>query len=77
MFGSLGNFAGAIREFQTALRLDPNYAEAHNNLGNTFAAIGQLDKAIHHYQAALEIVPDYADGRRNLTLTERAKSQNP
>ena len=39
-----------------ALQVDPNYAEAHNNLGlsNLFGG-GKVDEAIIHYRRAIEI----------------------
>ena len=38
---------------------EPDYAEAHNNLGNALASKGQIDEAIRHYQEALRLAaPD-------------------
>ena len=39
----------AIRQYQEAIRLKPDYAEAHNNLGNALAEKGQMDEAIRQY----------------------------
>ena len=54
------------RPFQKAIEIKPDYAEAHNNLGNALAGRGQVDEAIAHYQKALEIKPDYAEAHNNL-----------
>ena len=43
-----------------ALEIQPDYAEAHNNLGLALAAAEQFDEAIAHYRKALEIKPDDA-----------------
>ena len=42
-----------------ALELKPDYAEAHNDLGNAFYEQGKLDEAVVRYRRALELKPDY------------------
>ena len=49
-----------VEEFQAALRINPDYAEAHYNLGEAYGQQGRLDEAIREYQAALRISPDHA-----------------
>jgi tetratricopeptide (TPR) repeat protein len=44
----------------------PNYAEAHNNLGNALLQKGQLDDAVAQYQTALAIDSNYAEAHYNL-----------
>jgi tetratricopeptide (TPR) repeat protein len=56
----------AIAQYQKALQFKPNYAEAHNNLGNTLLQMGNLDEAIVHYQKAVQIKPDSAEIHINL-----------
>src|SRR5262245_22604223 len=56
-----GDREGAIREYQAALRLDPNYATAHNNLGVALRDRGDREGAIREYQAALRIDPNHTD----------------
>ena len=65
-YGSLGRYQEAIMEFQTALRLNPNYAEVHYNLGNAYKSIGQYDEAVAHYYDELQINPNNADIHNNL-----------
>ena len=55
-----------IEQFQKALETRPDFAEAHNNLGNALLQKGLVDEAITHFQKALEIRPDFADVRDNL-----------
>ncbi len=45
---------------------DPDFAEAHNNLGNALLQKGSVDEAIAHYQKALQIKPDKANTHYNL-----------
>jgi tetratricopeptide (TPR) repeat protein len=54
-----GRLPEAIAEYQAALRIDPDFAEAHVNLTNTLARTpGGLPEAIAEYEAALRIRPD-------------------
>ncbi len=59
----------AMAEFRTAIRIKPDYAEAHYNLGVALAAAGQYDKAIDEYRTAIRIAPDYATALNNLGST--------
>jgi tetratricopeptide (TPR) repeat protein len=63
-----GIIDAAIMEFKMAITLNPNYAQAHNNLGNALAKKGNLDAAIREYQVALKINPKDLDTQRNLEL---------
>jgi tetratricopeptide (TPR) repeat protein len=57
----------AIAEFQAALRINPNDAEAHNNLGVAYSSEpGKLADAISEFRAAVRIKPDYVDAQYNL-----------
>jgi Tfp pilus assembly protein PilF len=55
-----GTLSEAKVEFEAALRIRPDYAEAHYNLGKTLALTGRLREAIVEYQAALRYPPDYS-----------------
>ena len=41
-----GNIPGAITEFKTAIRINPNYAEARSALGGAYFIHDKLDEAI-------------------------------
>ena len=49
-----------------ALELEPDYAEAHNNLGITLKSQSKLDAAVAAYRKAVELKPDYAEAHSNL-----------
>ena len=57
-----GRTAEAIQEYQTALRLYPDYRDARLNLGAAHAQQGNTSEAVREYQAALRINPDDAQG---------------
>jgi len=63
-----GRLDEAIREYQAALRVNPNYAETHYNLGLAYRQQGRLDEAIHEYEAALRINPDDVESHLNLGM---------
>jgi protein O-mannosyl-transferase len=65
----------AIRQYQEAIRLAPNYAHAHHNLGVALHQKGQTDEAISQYRMALRFKPDYADARNNLGTALNEKGQ--
>jgi tetratricopeptide (TPR) repeat protein len=49
----------AIAHFQAALRLRPDYADAHYNLGIALAnRPGSMPEALKHLEAALKLRPD-------------------
>jgi len=61
----------AVREFQIAIQLRPNYANAHFNLAKALEASGNLQVAVTSMQKVLEFLspesPDYAVAQNELT----------
>src|SRR5205807_2135401 len=60
--------------YQEAIRLKPNHAEAHNNLGAALVKLRRFDEAVAHHQQALQLRPNFANGYNNLAnayLTQR------
>lgn len=56
----------SIKEFNTALKLNPKYYPAYNALGVIALNTGNLDKANEFFNKALEIDPTYATAIDNL-----------
>ena len=54
---SRGDFLGALAAAQTAVRLNAEDSEAHNNLGTTLGAKGLVDQAIIHLRWAVQAQP--------------------
>ena len=61
-----GETARAGAAFERALVLQPDLAEANNDLGALLAQQGDLDGAIGRFRAALASTPDYPDALNNL-----------
>jgi tetratricopeptide (TPR) repeat protein len=53
-----GNTEEAIKEFETAVRLDPEFGDAFYNLGSIYRYTGNLAKAEECFQKVLAITPD-------------------
>ena len=66
MFKGLGEFQKSKSCYEKAIQINPDYAEAHNNLGAVFKELGEFQKAISCYEKAIQINPDYADAYDNL-----------
>lgn len=70
------NLATALRDegkhqeagdtYLKALAIDPNYADAHNNLGEIFRDQGKMDEGIKCYLNALAINPDHPNANYNM-----------
>lgn len=52
-----GDYAGAADSYRSFLKLRPNEAAAHSNLGVVLMKLGRYDEAIAEYQAAEKLVP--------------------
>jgi len=63
-----GQVDEAITCYRRALELNPNYADAYNNLGLTFKEKGELDEAITCYRRALELNPNQVNAHFNMSL---------
>ncbi|MGC2829828.1 MAG: tetratricopeptide repeat protein [Candidatus Acidiferrum sp.] len=61
-----GDLAGAVTEFEQAVRLQPDDPTANNALGGMLLASGRVDEAIRHLNTALKGRPDYFDAHYNL-----------
>ena len=47
----------AVFRWERVLEIDPQYAQAHNNLGVAYEALGKTDEAIEAYKRATELDP--------------------
>ncbi len=56
----------AIQEYRLAIAAQPDFPEAHNNLGVVYSNLGKYPEAIACFQQALKINPDCSEAQRNL-----------
>ena len=57
---------GAVEEFEKALQLNPDDANAQFNLGTALLEAGNVAEAIAHFQEAVRIKPDFAIAHNGL-----------
>ena len=65
-FCRLGRIDEAIKLFQQALLIRPNYEEVYNNLGTAFFQKGDLKGAITCFRKAFQIDPKFIAAKKNL-----------
>ena len=70
-----GDFDRAIADFNRAIELKPDYAEAYNNRGNAYSDKGDFDHAIADFSKAIELKPDFPIAYNNRSVVCRQKEQ--
>jgi tetratricopeptide (TPR) repeat protein len=66
-------FLESLAAAQTALKLQPNYPEAENNVAAAYSALHQWDLSIGAAQEALRLKPDFPLARNNLNWAMEQK----
>jgi len=61
-----GKLDEAVQHLDEALRIKPDLADAHCELGQALAKLGRLDEAVQHLTEALSLRPGYAEADNNL-----------
>ena len=56
----------AVTTYKKVLKIKPDYAEAHGNMGIAYKTLGKLEAAIVSYRDAIRLKPDYAEAHSNL-----------
>lgn len=59
----LGNPEVAIKNYNHALKIKPDFADAHNNIGAAFIHMDNSEAAISSYRKALKIKPEHTAAR--------------
>lgn len=70
-----GNYKQAIEDFDRAIRLKPDIAEAFNNRGVTYDYKGDYERAIQDYNQVIKLRPDYAAPFNNRGLVYHEKGE--
>ncbi|PKP56543.1 MAG: hypothetical protein CVT88_10080, partial [Candidatus Altiarchaeales archaeon HGW-Altiarchaeales-1] len=66
LFYNLNEFEEAEKEYRKAIRINPNYAGAHNNLGLLLQNLKRYKEAEKEYREAIRINPNLAGAHYNL-----------
>ena len=67
-----GNYSGAVKSFNRALRLYPTDVWALNNRGLAYQKQGKIKKARRDFEEALRIEPGFEQAKKNLADLEAA-----
>ena len=64
-YNELKQFERAIKYFDEAIGLKPDFTEAYNNRGNSHLGLEQYERAFEGYNQAIKLKPDFADAYYN------------
>jgi Tfp pilus assembly protein PilF len=64
-------FDEAIAEYERAITLAPDFAEAYSNMGTALRDSDRVDEAINAHRYALQLRPDLAEALNNLAIALR------
>jgi superkiller protein 3 len=73
----VGRSPKAIGYYEEALRLRPDSAEVHCNLGSFLLQVGKLPEAVEQFEQALRISPEYVEAHFNLGLALEKLGRTP
>ena len=72
-----GDYDRAIGELQAAIKDNPRFKKAYNQLGVLYGRVGLYDKAADQFRCAVELDPSYASGYYNLGVLSQAHLNKP
>jgi tetratricopeptide (TPR) repeat protein len=61
----MGRYQSAVDDFNEAIRLKPDYADAYNNRGGAYFKLRRYQLAVKDFNEAIRLKPDYADAYNN------------
>jgi len=76
-FEDQGKFAEAADAYREAIRLAPDDASLHFNLGNVLYALRALPESLDSFRLSLRCDPNYAEAWNNLAITLSATGDLP
>lgn len=68
VYGETGEWEKAIKEYEMAIELEPDYINAYYNLGIAYGNMDRWEDAATVYERLINIEPDDADAHYNLGL---------
>ncbi len=76
-YGRAGLFTQAAELFRRAVKLKPDYADAHYGLGHAYFDLRQWEKAIQSLQQALDLNPKDKEARNRLDQAQLMMQREP
>jgi tetratricopeptide (TPR) repeat protein len=74
---NLGDYEGALIQYDRSLERDPDNADAWHNRGVCLRNMGRMDAAIGSFEKAVSIAPEHIAALRNLGTTLRGMGRLP
>ena len=71
-----GDVPNAVKEFQTALKLDPENVNVHNSLGVCYGVRKSLQEALNSFESAIKLDGGHAMAHYNAGYVYRLLNQN-
>jgi protein O-GlcNAc transferase len=67
-----GVIQDAIKCYQTAIKLRPDFAIAHSNLGSCYYDLQDFTSAVKSFNYAIQLEPNFPDAYNNLGMVQCA-----
>jgi Tfp pilus assembly protein PilF len=64
-----GDYQSAAEHLQKAILIDPNFVQAHNNLGASYLQLNQYENAVSEFQRAIALDGKIQESQGNLGLS--------
>ena len=71
------SWSARATQYLAAVRLDPDHADAHNNLGSAYFRLGDRARAEAEYRTALRLDPRSTGAERNLAIVLGRAARGP
>lgn len=72
-----GKYTEAIKNYEKALEIDPNFPEVYLGLGHAYEKQGKLDEAIKFVKKAVELAPEDPMTHMSLSMMYQKKGMIP
>ncbi len=72
-----GNFAGAVDDYDKAIKIDPSNPEYVFRKGKTFILMKDMDNAIMCFEKTVQLKKEYVEAHKNLATLYKKKSKLP
>jgi tetratricopeptide (TPR) repeat protein len=63
-----GDFQSAAEHLRKAIQIDPNFVQAHNNLGASYIELNECESAVTEFRKAIDLDSKLQESYRNLGL---------